>query len=136
MSYGVSAALQSAVYQRLTADTALAALVGTDIYDTVPTGVAPSTYVSLGTEDVVDMSDKSGRGAVHVFTVSVVTDAAGFQSAKSVAGAISDAILDAELILSRGTLIYLNFEKAAARRVGDGEIRRIDLKFRARVEDN
>ncbi len=136
MSYGVSAALQAAIYQRLTADAALAALVGTDIYDTVPTGVAPSTYVSLGTEDVTDMSDKTGRGAVHIFTVAVVTDAAGFQTAKAVAGAISDAILDAELILSRGTLVYLNFEKAAARRVGDGEIRRIDLKFRARVEDN
>lgn len=136
MSYGVSAALQSAIYQRLTADTALVALVGADIYDTVPTGTVPSTYVSLGTEDVTDKSDKSGRGAIHIFTVSVVTDAAGFQSAKTIAGAISDAILDAELILSRGTLIYLNFEKAAARRVGDGETRRIDIKFRAQVEDN
>jgi hypothetical protein len=36
MSYGVAAALQAAVYQRLAADAALADLVGEAIYDVVP----------------------------------------------------------------------------------------------------
>jgi len=136
MSYGVSSALQSAVYQRLSADSTLAALVGSAIYDTVPSGMVPDTYVSLGPEEVRDRSDQTGRGALHFVTVSVVTDAAGFQTAKTVAAAISDALVDAQLILARGRLIYFRFDRAKARRVGAGETRRIDLRFHARVEDN
>lgn len=135
MSYGVSPALQAAVYQRLAGDTALAGLVGTAIYDAAPSGIAPETYVSLGPEDVKDASDKSGGGAVHEFTVSVVTEAAGFLAAKEVAAAVSDALVDADLALTRGALVALVFLSAKARRVEDADIRRIDLKFRARVED-
>lgn len=136
MSYAVSSALQSAVYQRLVADTDLALLVGSAIYDTVPAGTVPATYVSLGPEDVRDRSDQTGAGALHFVTISVVTDEAGFQTAKDVAAVVSDALVDAELILARGRLIYLRFDRATARRVGVGETRRIDIRFRARVEDN
>lgn len=136
MSYGVSAALQQAVYQRLTADSTLAMLVSGAIYDAVPAGIITGTYVSLGPEDVREKSDMTGHGALHEITVSVVTDAAGFQGAKEVAAAVSDALVDATLILARGTLVYLNFHRARARRVEDADVRRIDLTFRARVDDN
>lgn len=135
MSYGAAAALQAAVYQCLTSDVALTQLVGSAIYDAVPPGDLPELYVSLGPEDVRDRSDKTGGGAVHVFTVSVVSSAAGFASAKAAAVAVSDALVDAPLALSRGALVALAFDKARARRVQDGDIRRIDLTFRARVDD-
>lgn len=134
MSYAVAAALQAAVYQRLLADPALQALVGAAIYDAVPPGTVTGSYVSLGPEDVTDASDKTGDGARHDFVVSVVTDAAGFQAAKEVAAAISDALVDAPLALARGSLVGLWFLSAKARRVKTGEARRIDLTFRARVE--
>ncbi|MDV7269986.1 DUF3168 domain-containing protein [Thioclava sp. A2] len=134
MSYAVAAALQAAVYQTLLADPALQALVGTAVYDAVPPGTVTGTYVSLGPEDAVDASDKTGDGARHDFVVSVVTDAAGFQAAKEVAAAISDALVDAPLMLARGSLVGLWFVSAKARRVRTGEARRIDLTFRARVE--
>lgn len=133
MSYGMGAALQAAVYQRLMADSRLDALVGSAIHDAVPPGAPAGTYVSIGPEEVRDRSDKTARGAEHQFVVSVVTDAAGFQTAKSVAGAVSDALTDATLILARGRLVGLWFLRARARR--DGGERRIDLTFRARVED-
>jgi len=136
MSYGVSSALQQAVFQRLQGNVDLVALVGTDIFDAAPSGVVPETYVSLGPEDVRDASDKSGAGASHEFTVSVVSEAAGFRTAKDVAAAVSDALIDAPLILSRGRLVSLNFLRAKADRVQDADTRRIDLRFRARVEDN
>ena len=136
MSYGVSAALQAAVYQQLLADTDLAALVGTAIYDNPPAGAVLGTYVSLGPEDVRDRSDITGYGALHMITISVITDAAGFQVAKQVGAAVSDALQGAELTLSRGMLCFINFNRATARRVGTGETRRIDLRFDARVEDN
>ncbi|MCB2095705.1 MAG: DUF3168 domain-containing protein [Rhodobacteraceae bacterium] len=135
MSYGAAAALQSALYQRLVGDSVLDGLVSGAIYDSVPPGTVPGTYVSLGPEDVRDASDQVGRGAYHEFVVSVVTNDAGFQVAKSVAAAVSDALCDATLSLARGRLVGLWFLRARARRVEKADTRRIDLTFRARVED-
>jgi len=137
MSYGMAAALQAAVYQHLLGDAGVGGLVGAAIFDALPPGDLPQTYVTLGPEDVRDRSDGSGDGAVHRFTVSVVTQAAGFGAAKAVAAAIGDALSGADLTLGRGRLVGLWFERAAARRGGKaGQVRRIDLQFRARVEDN
>ena len=135
MSYGVAAALQAAIYQRLMADSALDALVGGAVYDSVPPGTVTGTYVSIGPEDVRDASDQVGRGAFHEFVVSVVTDQAGFQAAKAAAAAVSDALTGATLVLGRGRLVGLWFLKARARRVEKADTRRIDLTFRARTED-
>jgi len=137
MSYAMAAALQAAIYQKLLADPVVGSFVGSAIYDAAPAGERPETYVSLGPEEVRDRSDTSGHGADHRFTVSVVTDAAGFGAAKSAAGAICDALQDADLALARGRLVGLWFDRATARRSGKaGRARRIDLRFRARVEDN
>jgi hypothetical protein len=135
MSYSVSAALQAAVYQALIGDASLAGLVGTAIYDAIPTGTLPVTYVTLGPEIVRDRSDKSGYGAEHKFTISVVTETAGFGAAKAVAAAVSDVLNDADLSLSRGRLVALRFNRATAKRIGLGATRQIDLRFSARVED-
>ena len=135
MSYGVAAALQAAVYQKLLADAALGALVGGAVYDAVPPGTTTGTYVSLGPEDVLDASDKTGDGATHDFVISVITDEAGFALAKAVAAAVSDALVDADLTLTRGRLVWLHFVKAQAKRLDAGAARRIDLRFAARVED-
>ena len=137
MSYAVGEALQSAVYQLLLADPGVSALVGAAVYDALPVGAKPDTYVVLGAEDVRDRSDATGAGAEHRFRVSVVTDAAGYSGAKAVAAAVSDALADTSLTLSRGRLVGLWFERATAGRGGKaGQTRRIDLRFRARVEDN
>jgi len=85
MSYGASAALQQAVYQALLADPALDTLVQGAIYDALPQGTLPPLYVTLGPEDVRDATDGTGDGAWHRFTVSVVTDGAGFHAAKEAA---------------------------------------------------
>lgn len=135
MSYGASHALQSAIYDRLINDGALASLVGPAIYDAIPAGTLPQTYVTLGPEEARAASDRSGHGAWHRVTISVVTDGAGFHAAKQVATAISDALIDAPLVLSRGQLSALNFTRARARREGSADLRRIDLTFRARIDD-
>ena len=136
MSYAVSAALQTAIFQALTADAALAALVGTDIYDAVPAGAVPPLYVSLGPETATDASDKTGHGALHRFTIRVHAQAPGFGAAKAAAAAICDVLVDADLALSRGRLINLRFDRAAATRTANGTEREIELRFRARVEDS
>jgi hypothetical protein len=135
MSYALSSALQSAVYQALVDDAALYALVGDAIYDALPAGALPSIYVSLGAETVVDASDATGVGAVHHFNVSVVSDTPAFAAVKVAAGAVSDVLHDADLILSRGRLVLMTFERATAARIDGASGRQIDLRFKARVED-
>lgn len=135
MSYALSSALQASVYQALTTDTALFAILGDAIYDALPAGTVPPLYASLGPETVEDASDSTGVGAVHRFTVSVVSDAPAFAAAKAAAGAVSDVLHDADLPLSRGRLVLMTFERATAARVDGANGRRIDLRFKARVED-
>lgn len=135
MTYAISAALQTAIYTRLTADTTLATLVGTAIYDAVPAGNLPPIYVVLGAEDVRDASDKTGAGADHALKIDVLSEASGFATAKQAAGAICDALLNAPLPLTRGTLVGLTFTKARVTRTGSGAMRQITLIFRARVDD-
>ncbi len=130
MSYAAAAALQSAIYQRLTGFPALA---GVAIYDAVPPS-ATGTFVLIGPEEARDQSDKSGSGADHQLVISVITDATGFLSIKTIAADISDALIGVPLVLTRGVLVQLLFLRASARRIAEGETRRIDLTFRARVQ--
>ena len=115
--------------------TGFAALTGVPVYDAVPSGGGTGTFVLIGPEDVVDQSDKTGGGAEHRLMISVISDASGFLAAKLVAVAVSDALVNAPLTLVRGRLVGLHFMRAAAKRIDDGDVRRIDLTFMARVQD-
>ncbi|MBA3910615.1 MAG: DUF3168 domain-containing protein [Rhodobacter sp.] len=130
MSYAAAAALQSAIYQRLTGYPALAAV---PIHDAVPPNVT-GTFVLIGPEEARDQSDRTGAGADHQLVISVITDATGFLSIKTIAADISDALIGVPLTLARGVLVNLLFLRASARRISEGETRRIDLTFRARVQ--
>ena len=131
MSYQAAAALQSAVFGALSVAPALA---GVAVVDAMPPGTTPGTFVLIGPEVVVDQSDASGSGAEHRFTVSVISDATGFMTAKTVAGAVSGVLLAGGISLTTGHLVSIGFQRAVARRLDEGTSRRIDLTFRARVE--
>lgn len=133
MSYGATAALQTAVFSRLSADQTLAGLVGTNLFDAIPPGPLPPLYVSLGAERVRDASDKSGRAAIHDFAINVVSEQAGFLSAKEAAAAVSDALLSGPLSMARGQVVNLSFQRARARKSGSS--REIEIWFRAFVDD-
>jgi len=135
MSYGVSAALQSAVFDALVDNADLSLLIGGAIFDAEPSGSLPNAYISLGPEQVRNRSDKSGSGALHEFIISVISETPGFAAAKTIAVIVGDILVDAELTLSRGELVSLSFQKAKAARIEKGKKRRIDLTFRARVSD-
>lgn len=135
MSYAVSGALQAAIYDALLNDASLGALIGANVFDALPAGKLPDTYVRLGGEQVRDASDQTGDGAVHTVDVLVITAQPGFAGAKTIAAAISDALQDADLTLNRGRLVYLRFQRAEARRTDKNAVREIRMRFRARVED-
>ena len=130
MSYQAAAALQGAIYARLTSFPALA---GVNVIDAMPSGTTPGSFVLIGPEVVLDQSDKSGGGAEHRFEVAVISDEAGFLTAKQIAGAVSQALVDADLTLACADLVSIGFMRATARRLGEGAVRRIDMTFRARI---
>lgn len=136
MTYAMADALQVALYGVLSADPALAALVGDAIHDDLPPDGLTGTFVTLGTEDARDRSDKTGAGAEHRVVISVITDKPGFREAKAAAAVISDALTGALPALSRGRVVGIRFVSARARRAEKGAWRRIDMTFRARVEDD
>ena len=131
MSYGAAAAFQAAIYGVLSG---AAGLAGAAIVDALPPGSGSGSFVLIGSEEAVDASDKSGGGAEHRFVVSVISDATGFLAAKTLAAAVSEALVDATPAMSIGRIVAIRFVKAVARRLEDGDVRRIDLTFRARVE--
>lgn len=131
MSYGAAAAVQVAVYGLLSSAPALA---GVMVVDAMPPQAGAGSFVLIGPEEVLDQSDKSGGGAEHRITVSVISDAGGFLTAKGLASAVSDTLVDATPSLTTGRIVGIRFVKAVAKRLEDGGVRRIDLTFRVRVE--
>ncbi|MDP5305654.1 DUF3168 domain-containing protein [Paracoccus spongiarum] len=137
MSYGAGVALQTAVYQHLRADAALADLVGDAIFDAMPVQAPVGVYVSLGPEEARDAGDMTGRGSQHDFVVSVLSgsdESAGFSAVKAAAVAVTDALEGGAMSLDRGHLAGLWFLRAKARRIENGAARRVDLTFRARID--
>lgn len=130
MSYGAAGALQAAVHAALTGHPDLA---GVPVLDAVPTG-SGGTFVLIGPEEVRDASDKSGAGAEHRVEIAVLSDAAGFLTAKAAAAAACDAVEGLALPAADGRVVGVQFVKAVARRLEDGAMRRIDLSFRVRVD--
>lgn len=135
MTYAMGGSLQMAVYSRLVADPALDAMIGGAVFDAVPQA-APDLFVALGPEDVLGRADATGAGARHDMRVSVVTRREGYSAAKAAAARVSDALLGTKLTLTRGRVVWLSFLKARARRDEGEGTRRIDLWFRARLDDD
>lgn len=139
MTYAVSPGLQEAVYAALQADTTLSNLLEGRIYDAAPHASQSSDpaadYVTLGEELARPFDTADGHGGRIDFTVTVHSGAEGYAQAKAIASAVCDVLIDAPLVLSRGTLIALRFLQAQAQRGRAPTRRRVTLRFRAVVED-
>lgn len=139
MSFVFSQALQSAVYMRLSGHAELAALVGSAIQDApleVSPAALPADHITLGEEIVRANDTKTSFGAVHDFNVTIHSSRDGFETAKRIAAAVCDCLIDAPLALSRGRLIGLRFLRAKAERGPAPEKRKISLRFRAVVDQD
>ncbi len=137
MTYALAWPLQRAVYQRLTTDLSVSALVGTRVYDAPPPDAGPATtaYLTLGDETAKDWSTQTDHGAEHLTTITVHAPAEGFAEAKRIAAAVSDALLRDGLTLERGHVVCIGFRGAETKRAEDGRLRQITLRFRVLLED-
>lgn len=135
MSYAMAAGLQAALFAALDGDAVLGGLVSGAVYDAVPDPV-PDLFVAIGPEEAVGRSDASGGGAVHEVKVCVATTRGGYADAKVVAARVSEILEGMPLAMTRGRVAGVRFVKARAR-MDEGEgVRRIDMVFRIRVEDD
>lgn len=137
MSYLFGGALQARIYQRLKSDTSLAGLVGSAIHDgplkAGPEGSARD-YVTLGEESVRANDTKTSIGALHDFTVTVYSARDGFDTAKRVAAAVCDCLVDHPLTVDGAQVVDLRFLRAGAERGPGPAKRKISLRFRAVID--
>lgn len=133
MGVGILAELQGAVFQRLQADAGVQAELGGAIYDALPVGTLPDTYLVLGPEEARLRGDVSGAVARQDLVLRVVSTASGFAAAKAAAVAAAGALAGVELPLSGGQSASLSLRALVARRSADGAERRVDVTVRALV---
>jgi hypothetical protein len=139
MTYALGWPLQKAVYAALMAAPAVGGALGGRIHDGAPQeaepGAGDAVYIVLGDDSAIDFSAADMAGAGHLITIGIVAPRRSFGEAKAVAGAVCDVLLGADLALERGRVVSLSFQSAKTKREERDAIRRIDLRFRALVED-
>ena len=139
MTYALSWPLQEGMFQLLSTDAAVTALVDGRVYDAPPSLEAEADpdgiYVTIGDESARDWSTATDHGAAHLLTIAVHAPRRGFAEAKQAAAAISDAMLGGAIALTRGRVILVRFVDARTRRREGDALRRIEMRFRVTVED-
>lgn len=126
--------LQSALYQILSADTALVALLGgARIYDDVPPG-AVFPYVVIGENLNRDWSTGSDAGDEHSLTIHTWSREAGRKQSLDLIAAIRGALDTGILTLSQNRVVNLGFEFAQTRLDGDAETIHAVIRYRVVTE--
>ena len=132
-AYDADLALQKAIYERLSSDVPLGALIAGRIYDNVP-GDAGFPYMTLGEAQVSDWSTGDSEGGEHRLTFHVYSRGGGRAEAKTILGAVNAALHDASLTPENARLVSLRFLDAETRREPDGITWRGTIRFRALTE--
>jgi len=132
-----SLTLQTALFEHLRADEALAtALGGPRIYDAPPhaqSGEGPPPYITLGDESVEAWDTKTEEGAAHDVTFAIWSAERGFSQVKTIQSALADALRTAPA-LPEARIADLRFVSSATSRERRTRLRRADCVYRALVE--
>lgn len=136
MTMVLSAPLQTAIFEQLTAAPELAGL-SDRIFDDAPhqSTDGADAYVTLGDEQVSAWNTATESGAVHEVVIRVYSPVRGFLTAKQIAADLCAVLCGAPPAPSRGAVITHEFIGAQTRREEQGALRRIDLTFRYVIED-
>lgn len=127
-------ALQKAVHAALSADAALAGLLGgPQVFDDVPQQ-STYPYVALGSSTERDWSTATEDGAEHVLTLHVWSRKAGRKETREIMEAVRLALHDKPLVVGGHRLVNLRHEFSEARRDADGETYHGIVRYRAVTE--
>ncbi|MEQ8480016.1 MAG: DUF3168 domain-containing protein [Hoeflea sp.] len=127
-------ALQQAVYERLSENTAVAAITGPGrVFDRRITRAEPP-YLVLGEIVSSDYSTGDGPGAEHRFDIEAWTRRNGRREAVELADAVRSALHDADLAVNGATLVNLRHERTVSHRAPKSALHVARLRFRAVTE--
>ena len=128
--------LQKAVFEALTGDPVLMALLGgAKIYDHAPAGVL-FPYVTFGRTSVYDWSTGTESGTEQLFSLHIWSKTKGRRETLEVMEAVKARLDDAALALDEHHLVNLRFEYGEARYDDDLSVHHGLLRFRAVIEDS
>ncbi len=126
--------LQRAMFEALTGDAALVALLGgASIFDRAPTN-ATFPYVTFGRTSVFDWSTSTESGLEHLVTLHVWSKAKGKKEALAILDAVRGA-LQGMLVLDSRHLVSFRFEFAEVTFDEDIAVHHGLLRMRAVTED-
>ena len=127
-------ALQKAVFETLSADTGLMALIGaSSIFDDVPPATHPP-YVVFADTQAADWSTGTEAGDELRFGIEIWSSQKGRKQAASIAQSVRDALAAVDAVDAPYTLVNLRFVSARFERDPQTEYFRGLLRFRAVVE--
>lgn len=130
-----SLALQGAISTLLKANAGVAAIVGTRVYDAVPTNpVATFPYLTIGDDQVLPDIAQDYDGADVVMTIHGWSRGAGFPEVKGLGKAVNAALTDAALTITGFRIVEIIPEQIQYLRDPDGLTRHGVFVFRARTE--
>ena len=127
-------ALQRALYQTLSADAGIQALLGAParIYDDPPPDAA-FPYLVIGATQASDWKGVDG-GLQHDFRLHAFSRYAGRREVKEISGAVYDALHEAAFPVDGHRLVNIRFVFADAFRRQDGEAYHGVIRFRAATQ--
>lgn len=127
-------ALQKSVYETLSGDAGVSALLGSGrIFDNAPQRSA-MPYLTIGQSIVRDWSTGTEAGDEHILTLHVWSRAEGRREAQEIMQALRDALHERALALEGHHLVNLRHELSEARREPDGETYHGIVRLRAVTE--
>ena len=130
-----AAELQKAIFEALAANGALAAMVGTRVFDHAPANAA-FPYITFGRTSVYDWSTGTESGTEQLFTLHVWSKAKGKKEALEIMELARGTLHDAALELEGHKLVNLRLEFSEARYDDRNEAHHGLLRFRAVVEES
>lgn len=127
--------LAEAIYETLSADAGLTALIGTGrVYDHVKAGALPP-YVVIGDGTAADISGDTVDAQEHTLTVHCWSDTPSSLQAKQMIAAVRAALHNASLTLTSGRCPNIRCEYHETLRDPDGITHHGVMRFRAVTQD-
>ena len=125
--------LQGAIVARLKGSAGLTALVGSRVYDAVPSN-AVFPYVTVGEGDETSDDADCIDGFEISLDIDVWSRGVGFPEAKRISDEIRKALKSPELKLTQNALVYFNHRQTRFLRDPDGKTSHAVLTFEAFAE--
>jgi hypothetical protein len=130
--------LKAAIITRLKADAAVAAFVGTRVYDRPPDGAITPPYLSMGPSDAVTDDADCIDGLEITMQIDCWSwgsgEAFGDAQVRKIAGAIRASLHEAEFSLTENALASIRHRITRYQRESDGVTNRAIISITAFVE--